>query len=84
MAKKQTLVEELQDRIDTLIKKSAEADELRGSIIKLQEDLIGELIERLATVESRSHAAFKAGLWTGLVSGTTICIMINLIITLLR
>lgn len=84
MAKKQTLAEELQERLDLLIKKSNEAEELRGSIIKLQEDLIGELVERLAITESRSHAAFKAGLWTGLVVGTTICIMINLIITLLR
>lgn len=84
MAKKQTLAEELQERLDLLIKKSAEADELRGSIIKLQEDLIGELVERLATVESRSHAAFKAGVWTGLVVGTTICIIINLVITVMK
>lgn len=84
MEKKQTLAEELQERLDLLIKKSAEADKLRGSIIKLQEDLIGELVERLATVESRSHAAFKAGAWTGLVVGTTICIIINLVITVMK
>lgn len=84
MAKKQTLVEELQDRIDTLIKKSAEADELRGSIIKLQEDLIGELIEELSREKQRGLVSFKAGAFAGLVLGTIICMIINLVITVIR
>lgn len=84
MAKKQTLAEELQERLDLLIKKSAEADELRGSIIKLQEDLIGELIEQLNREKQRGLVSFKAGAFTGLVVGTIICIIINLVITVVR
>jgi hypothetical protein len=84
MAKKQTLAEELQERLDLLIKKSEEAETLRGSIIKLQEDLIGELIEELNREKQRGIVSFKAGAFAGLVVGTIICMIINLVITVIR
>lgn len=84
MAEKEPTLEELQERIDTLIKKSKAADELRISIIKLQEDLIGGLQEQCQIAERRASVAFRAGLWTGLVVGTVICIIANIIIAAVR
>lgn len=87
MAKKtqpEPTIEELTIKLDTVMKKAQEAADLRSSIIKLQEDLIGELIEQLSTTQQRAHVSFKAGVFFGLVIGTVICIIINLIMTTIR
>lgn len=84
MAEKEPTLEELQERIDTLIRKSRAADELRSSIIKLQEDLITGLQEQCEITERRGKLAFNAGLWLGLVVGTVICIIANIIIAAVR
>jgi len=77
-------IEELTAKLDTVMKKEHQLGELRTSIIKLQEDLIGELIEQLNTTKERAHVSFKAGVFFGLVIGTVICIIINLIMTTIR
>lgn len=77
-------IEELQERIETLLKKSQQISDLKESIIKIQEDLIGTLQERTEILEKRARNAFYAGLWLGLVVGTIVCIIANLIITAIR
>ena len=87
MAKKtqpEPTIEELTAKLDNVINKERQAAELRDSIIRLQEDLIGELIEQLNTTKERAHVSFKAGVFFGLVIGTVICIIINLIMTTIR
>jgi uncharacterized coiled-coil protein SlyX len=77
-------VEQLTEKLDTLIKKQKSLDELRSSIIKLQEDLIGELGDQLETEKERGLRAFKTGMFFGLVVGTVICIVADLIIAAIR
>jgi hypothetical protein len=77
-------VEQLTEKLDTLIKKQKSLDELRSSIIKLQEDLIGGLQEELKVEKIRGHLSFKAGTFFGLVVGTVICIIASLIIGAIR
>jgi hypothetical protein len=85
MAKQVELtVEQLTQTVENLIKKQESSDELRSAVIKLQEDLIGELIEQLNITKERAHVSFKAGVFFGLVIGTVICIIINLIMTTIR
>ncbi len=84
MSEKEPTTEELQSRIETLIKKSKAADELRTSIIKLQEGLIDELQKALEVAGRRTNNAFNAGLWLGLVVGTVICIIANIIIAAIK
>lgn len=84
MSEKEPTLEELQERIDTLIKKSKQAELLRGSIIKLQEDLIGELQEQLRLTERRLKFSWKAGLWLGLVVATVACTIINIVIAAVK
>lgn len=81
---KEPTVEQLTEKLDTLIKKQKSLDELRSSIIKLQEDLIGELQEELKVEKTRGHLSFKAGTFFGLVVGTVICIIADLIIAAIR
>lgn len=80
----QLTVEQLQERVDLLIKKSREVNDLKNGIIKLQEDLIGGMKEQLDISERRGVHSFRAGLWFGLVVGTVICIIANIIITTIR
>lgn len=82
--KPEPTIEELTAKLDAVINKERQAAELRDSIIRLQEDLIGELIEQLNTTKQRAHVSFKAGVFFGLVIGTVICIIINLIMTTIR
>jgi hypothetical protein len=84
MAEQEPTVEQLMEKLDTLMKKQKAIDELRGSIIKLQEDLIGGLQEELNVEKSRGHVSFKAGAFFGLVVGTIICIVASLIISAIR
>jgi hypothetical protein len=77
-------IEELQERIETLMKKSKQISDLKESIIKIQEDLIGALQERTEILEKRVRHSFYAGLWLGMVVATIICIIANLIITAIR
>lgn len=84
MGEKERTVEELQERIETLIKKSKKISDLKESIIKIQEDLIGALQERTEILEKRARNAFYAGLWLGMVVGTVICIIANIIIAAIK
>jgi uncharacterized protein YigA (DUF484 family) len=77
-------IEELQERIETLMKKSKQISDLKESIIKIQEDLIGALQERTEILEKRVRHSFHAGLWLGMVVATIICIIANLIISTIR
>ena len=76
-------VQELTQTLDDLIKKQERSDELRTSIIKMQEDLISELLDELNLEKSRRTAPFKAGIFAGLIFSTVIYIIINVVILIL-
>ena len=78
------LLSELKKDIDSLQNKVKERDDLKNNIIKLQEEIISEIGERMELIEKKSYTVFKAGFWTGLVIGTTICIIIDLVIATIR
>lgn len=84
MSDKEPTIEELQERIETLLKKSQQISDLKESIIKIQEDLIGTLHDRTEILEKRARNAFYAGLWLGLVIGTIVCIIANIIIAAIK
>ena len=77
-------VQELTQTLDDLIKKQERSDELRTSIIKMQEDLISELLDELNLEKSRRTPSFKAGIFAGLIFSILICIIISVIISAVR
>jgi hypothetical protein len=80
----QLTVEKLLEKLDNLMKKQKASDQIRGSVIKLQEDLITGLKEELSIERRRGMVSFKSGLFGGLVIGTSICIIIDLVIAWVR
>tara|TARA_R110000822_G_scaffold126684_1_gene261897 strand:+ start:99 stop:368 length:270 start_codon:yes stop_codon:yes gene_type:complete len=77
-------IEDLKANLESLQDKMKARDELKNSIINLQEEIISELGERMGIIEKKSSVVFKAGFWTGLITGTTICLIIDLLIVSIR